>query len=127
MSELANKPAAPKKIIKKGGKKKCIFCIDVSNKEVNINKEYKDNPADNAAALKKAEKAAIVDTIDYMNVELLRKYVTEKGKMLPARMTGICSYHQRMLAEAIKRARVMALLPFSGADMPAGAKGGKVE
>lgn len=114
MSEVANKPAALKKPIKKGGKKKCQFCIDLFNKEVGINKEYKENPVENAAALKKADKAAIVDFIDYMDVEKLRKFVTEKGKMLPARMTGNCSYHQRMLADAIKRARVMALLPFKG-------------
>ncbi|MDY3255598.1 MAG: 30S ribosomal protein S18, partial [Eubacteriales bacterium] len=42
----------------------------------------------------------------------LRKYITEKGKMLPRRMTGVCAKHQRVLAAAIKRARVMALLPY---------------
>lgn len=52
--------------------------------------------------------------IDYKDVAKLRKYVTEKGKMLPRRMTGVCSKHQRMLAEAIKRARIVALLPFKG-------------
>ncbi len=52
--------------------------------------------------------------IDYKDVNKLKKYVTEKGKMLPRRMTGTCSAHQRMLAEAIKKARIMALLPFKG-------------
>ena len=52
--------------------------------------------------------------IDYKDVQKLRKYVTEKGKMLPRRMTGVCAKHQRMLAEAIKRARIVALLPFKG-------------
>ena len=53
-------------------------------------------------------------SIDYKDVNKLRKYVTEKGKMLPRRMTGTCAEHQRDLAEAIKKARVMALLPFKG-------------
>lgn len=53
-------------------------------------------------------------SIDYKDVSKLKKYVTEKGKMLPRRMTGVCSGHQRMLAEAIKRARIVALLPFKG-------------
>lgn len=52
--------------------------------------------------------------IDYKDLSKLKKYVTEKGKMLPRRMTGVCAKHQRMLAEAIKRARIVALLPFKG-------------
>lgn len=52
--------------------------------------------------------------IDYKDVNKLRKYVTERGKMLPRRMTGVCSGHQRLLATAIKRARIVALLPFKG-------------
>lgn len=52
------------------------------------------------------------EVIDYKDVNKLRKYITEKGKILPRRQTGVCSAHQRKLAEAIKRARVMALLPF---------------
>ena len=43
-----------------------------------------------------------------------KKYVTEKGKILPRRMTGVCSKHQRLLSTAIKRARLVALLPFKG-------------
>lgn len=42
------------------------------------------------------------------------RYVTEKGKIIPRRMSGVCLKHQRMLAQAIKRARIMALLPFKG-------------
>ena len=53
-------------------------------------------------------------TIDYKDVAKIRKYVTEKGKILPRRQTGVCSYHQRELANAIKRARNMALLPYNG-------------
>lgn len=52
--------------------------------------------------------------IDYKDVSKLRRYVTEKGKILPRRQTGTCSLHQRELAVAIKRARIMALLPFKG-------------
>ena len=53
-----------------------------------------------------------MDDIDYKDVARLKKYVTEKGKMIPRRMTGVCAKHQRVLAVAIKRARVMALLPY---------------
>ena len=52
------------------------------------------------------------DSIDYKNVAKLRKYMTEKGKIIPRRTTGICAKHQRELTTAIKRARVMALLPY---------------
>ena len=81
-----NTQAAPaKKAFKRVNKKKvCQFCVDK------------------------------VNAIDYKEVGKLRKYVTEKGKMLPRRMTGVCAKHQRMLAEAIKRARIVALLPFKG-------------
>lgn len=51
-------------------------------------------------------------SIDYKDVAKLRKYLTEKGKILPRRMTGMCAKHQRELAVAIKRARQMALLPY---------------
>ena len=53
-------------------------------------------------------------TIDYKDVAKIKKYVTDKGKILPRRQTGVCSYHQRELANAIKRARNMALLPYAG-------------
>lgn len=55
-----------------------------------------------------------VEVIDYLDSQKLRKYVTEKGKMLPRRMTGVCAHHQRALANAIKRARLTSLLPFKG-------------
>jgi small subunit ribosomal protein S18 len=54
------------------------------------------------------------EAIDYKDVAKLKKFITEKGKILPRRMTGVCAKHQRMLAVAIKRARVAALLPFKG-------------
>ena len=50
--------------------------------------------------------------IDYKDVAKLKKYSTEKGKIVPRRASGVCSKHQRLLATAIKRARQMALLPY---------------
>lgn len=50
--------------------------------------------------------------IDYKKIEVLEKFVTDRGKILPRRITGTCSKHQRSLANAIKRARILALLPF---------------
>lgn len=52
--------------------------------------------------------------IDYKDVSRLRKYVTEKGKIVSARTSGCCAHHQRQLTVAVKRARNMALLPFKG-------------
>lgn len=75
--------SAPVKHVKRTPKKKvCSFCVDK------------------------------VDAIDYKDVAKLKRYITEKGKILPRRMSGLCSKHQRILAAAIKRAREMALLPF---------------
>ena len=54
------------------------------------------------------------ENIDYKDVAKLKKFVTEKGKILPRRMTGVCAKHQRELSEAIKKARIVALLPFKG-------------
>jgi small subunit ribosomal protein S18 len=51
--------------------------------------------------------------IDYKNISLLRAFVTEKGKILSGRITGTCAKHQRALDMAIKRARMLALLPFT--------------
>ena len=50
--------------------------------------------------------------IDYKDVELLKRFVSANGKIIPRRVTGTCAKYQRMLAVAIKRAREMALLPF---------------
>ncbi|MEE3718244.1 30S ribosomal protein S18 [Tumidithrix elongata RA019] len=52
------------------------------------------------------------DPIDYKDVDLLRKYITERGKILPRRITGLTAKQQRQLTTAIKQARVVALLPF---------------
>ena len=50
--------------------------------------------------------------VDYRNPENLRRYITERGKILPARITGTCAKHQRALNREIKRARTLAYLPF---------------
>ena len=55
-------------------------------------------------------------TIDYKQVDMLRRYVTEDGKIRPRRQTGTCARHQRVLAREIKRARHLALLPYVGED-----------
>ena len=54
-----------------------------------------------------------VSDIDYKDVAKLRRYVSERAKILPRRITGTCAKHQRQLTSAIKRARHIALLPFS--------------
>lgn len=75
--------AAPKKVYKKIPRRRvCVFC---------------------------QEKVA---EIDYKDVNRLKKFVAESGKIMPRRMTGTCAKHQRELSTAIKRARVSALLPF---------------
>ena len=53
-----------------------------------------------------------VEPLDYKDVPRLRKYVAERGKIAPRRMSGVCAKHQRELALAIKRARQIALLPY---------------
>jgi len=53
-------------------------------------------------------------SIDYKQVDLLRRFVSEDGKIRPRRQTGTCAKHQRQLTRAIKRARHIALLPFTG-------------
>ena len=56
--------------------------------------------------------AAKVKTIDYKDMETLKQFITERGKILPRRITGVSYYYQKVLKKAIKRARHMALLPF---------------
>jgi small subunit ribosomal protein S18 len=69
--------------MKRAKKKVCSFCIDKA------------------------------DSIDYKDINKLRKYVTERGKILPRRISGNCAKHQRQLTDAVKRARNIALLPFT--------------
>ena len=68
---------------KKGRKKVCAFCVEK------------------------------VDTIDYKDAAKLRRFTSDRAKILPRRVTGTCAYHQRELTTAIKRARHLALLPYT--------------
>lgn len=68
---------------RKGRKKVCAFCVDK------------------------------VESIDYKDVPKLRKFVSERSKILPRRVTGTCAKHQRELTVAIKRARHVALIPYT--------------
>ena len=52
------------------------------------------------------------ENIDYKDVDTLKKYITERGKILPKRITGTCAMHQREVTTSIKRARIIALLPY---------------
>ncbi len=54
-----------------------------------------------------------IKEVDYKDVETLRGFINFHSKILPAKRTGTCSWHQRKLAQAIKRARIMALIPFT--------------
>lgn len=56
--------------------------------------------------------SAGIKEIDYKDIDTLSKFITERGKILPRRITGVSAYHQKRLAAAIKRARHIALLPF---------------
>jgi small subunit ribosomal protein S18 len=68
---------------RKGKKKVCSFCVDK------------------------------VENIDYKEITRLRRYITERGKILPRRISGNCAKHQRQVTIAVKRARQIALLPFT--------------
>lgn len=81
---LNDEKSAVKKFKKQPRKKVCTFCVDK------------------------------VDYIDYKDTNKLRKFITEKGKIVPRRQTGLCAKHQRELTTAIKRARFMGLLPYVG-------------
>lgn len=75
---------APKRRVVRRRKKVCVFCADKTNAG-----------------------------IDYKDVNKLKRYVSERGKILPRRITGNCAKHQRALTVAIKRARHVALMPYT--------------
>lgn len=54
-----------------------------------------------------------IESVDYKDIVMLHRFISERGKILPRRVTGICAKHQRKINLAIKRARAIALLPFS--------------
>ena len=88
-----NKKSSSKKDDKKGFKKKPRRVIKVGKCRFCMNK---------------------IKNIDYKEADKMKKYITEKGKIIPSRTTGTCAKHQRQLTTAIKRARYMALLPYVG-------------
>lgn len=53
-----------------------------------------------------------VDSVDFKNVELLKRFISDRGKIIPPRLTGSCAKHQRMISKGIKKARLAAFLPF---------------
>jgi small subunit ribosomal protein S18 len=53
-----------------------------------------------------------IKAVDYKDIDLLRRFVTDRGKILPRRVTGTCAKHQRVVSAAVKRARMVALLPY---------------
>ncbi|MBQ6819150.1 MAG: 30S ribosomal protein S18 [Clostridia bacterium] len=80
--EKTERTERPARPVRKGRKKVCAFCVDK------------------------------VETIDYKDVARLRKFTSERAKILPRRVTGTCARHQRALTTAIKRARYVALMPY---------------
>ncbi len=82
MAERTERPERPMRGGRKGHRKVCQFCVDK------------------------------VDYIDYKDVARLRRFMSERAKILPRRVTGTCARHQRDLTTAIKRARQIALVPF---------------
>ncbi len=80
---MADRPEREVRRGRKGRKKVCSFCVD--------HMEY----------------------IDYKDVAKLRRFISERGKILPRRVTGTCAHHQRALTVAIKRARHLALPPYT--------------
>lgn len=58
-----------------------------------------------------------VKRIDYRDDRILKRYISERGKIIPGRVTGVCAKHQRWLARAIKRSRSMGFLPYSSRDI----------
>ncbi len=82
MAEKTERPERPMRPGRKGHRKVCQFCVDK------------------------------IDYIDYKDVARLRRFMSERAKILPRRVTGTCARHQRDLTTAIKRARQIALVPF---------------
>ncbi|HIV87907.1 MAG TPA: 30S ribosomal protein S18 [Candidatus Pygmaiobacter gallistercoris] len=80
--ERTERPERSGRPQRRGRKKVCSFCVDR------------------------------IDQIDYKDVAKLRKYISERAKIIPRRVTGTCAEHQRQLTVAIKRARHLALLPY---------------
>ncbi len=73
-------------------------------------------PSKNESAIQKARSCYFcvnqIDVIDYKDTQTLKRYTSSYAKIVPRRRSGVCAWHQRKLANAIKRARVLSLLPF---------------
>ena len=78
--------------------------------------EKSDAPIRKKGGVRRRKKVCVFcgkdNVIDYKDTAKLRKYISERGKILPRRMTGTCAKHQRELSTAIKRARIASLIPF---------------
>ena len=83
---------------------------ETKDREARPRRDYRRRPKRKVCSFC-AERATF---IDYKEVNRLRRFVTERGKILPRRVSGNCARHQRILAVAIKRARELALLPYTG-------------
>ena len=79
--------------------------------------EKPDFPAKRKGGIRRRKKVCVFcgkdNVIDYKDVNKLKRYVSERGKILPRRITGTCAKHQRALTVAVKRARHIALLPYT--------------
>lgn len=82
MERTEREPRENRRGGRKGRKKVCAFCVDK------------------------------IHDIDYKDVPRLRRYLSDRGKIVPRRVTGTCARHQRQLTVAVKRARIIALIPF---------------
>ena len=83
-----------------------------------FNKDRGDAPMKRRGGMRRRKKVCVFcgdknGVIDYKNVAMLKKYVSERGKILPRRITGTCAKHQRAMTVAIKRARHIALMPYT--------------
>lgn len=84
-----------------------------------MSREQRDNGKKGGARMRRSKRKICTfcmdkaESIDYKDINKLRKFVTERGKILPRRISGTCAKHQRQVTDAIKRARNIALLPFT--------------
>ena len=82
----------------------------------NKSNEHSDSPMRRRGGLRRRKKVCVFcgkdNIIDYKDITKLRRFISERGKILPRRITGNCAKHQRALTVAIKRARHLALLPY---------------
>jgi small subunit ribosomal protein S18 len=85
--------------------------LKISNRLVK--KKVRRNARTGAKHCRFANNPDLVQHIDYKNAEFLRGFLTERGKILPSRISGSGACYQRMIAHAIKKARIMALLPYT--------------